>query len=527
MNARLNAMTVVVPLILLLTGCGVTIGAKKVDIGKSETSAGEGVIYALPKTTFDAVQPITLVIPGGGVLAGVWDGCQKACKSHDATSDQIKDACIPETTARAKFGIPVLRSRATPDTNQLYRVEADADLFQSLTMKFEIDQSGVIRSADSTAQNLTYDLVATLVKDVIATAPAGLLKMFSSTRLAEKLSELKALDVSTAERRISKRSCYAVSVDVAERAKGQSWTKKENQPDMCGLVRQIEGCIKPSEKALDEASKRLGKFFESIDVQKADAKVIEAVASFRRDQIIEAKAHLAEVKGAYGLAEAKTTEATFVITIPVGAPDEMQSMNRKVSLLEKVNSSEATITGTSDNAGKFVGVLLKAITETASNDRNYEVEVLKDGLLAGKREAEPDLGTRGYRYRVPVESLVKFRVTDNKGNGLPGSVIELRTVAQHGPIASLNSHFSGKGGKVLVKLWPDSGGIQTVEIGAEPLPVSALSGPLDELSRQVKAKKDADAKMAAVDQELETLKRDVAIKELEKKRKDLEKQLAE
>lgn len=527
MNARLQTITVVVPLILLLTGCGVTIGAKKVDLGKSEVSNGEGVVYALPKTTFDAVQPVTLVIPGGGVLAGVWDECRKACKSHDATSDQVMEACTPETSARVKFGIPVLRSRSAPDTNQLYRVEADADLFQSLSMKFEIDQSGVIKSADTSAQNLIYDLVATLVKDVIATAPASLLKALSSTRFTGMLSELNAVDVSTKAKKIPKRSCYAVSVDVAERAKGQSWTKKENQPDMCGLAKQIEGCIKPSEKALSDASKRLGKLFESVDVQKADAKVIEAVASFRREQITEAKAHLAEVKGAYGLADAKTTEATFVISIPVGAPDEMQSMSRRVSLLEKLNSSEATVAGTSDNAGKFVGLLLKAITETASNDRNYEVEVLKEGLLAGKREAEPDSGTKGYRYRVPVESVVKFRVKDAKGNGLPGSVTELRTVAQHGPIAALTSHFNGKGGKVLIKLWPDSGGIQTVEIGAEPLPASAFSGPLDELSKQVKARKDADAKAAAVDQELETLKRDVAIKELEKKKKDLEKQLAE
>jgi hypothetical protein len=47
------------------------------------------------------------------------------------------------------------------------------------------------------------------------------------------------------------------------------------------------------------------------------------------------------------------------------------------------------------------------------------------------------------------------------------------------------------------------------------------------LTKQIKAKQDAKEKAAAVDAELEALKREVAIKELEKKKKDLDKLLAQ
>ncbi|MDO8261832.1 MAG: hypothetical protein Q7T21_01255 [Gallionella sp.] len=516
MNAKLHAATIAILLSLSLAGCGVTIGANKIDITKSTAVHGEGIVYALPKTTLDVVQPIKLIIPKGGALAGVWDECQKACSSPGATTDQKKEACTPQMDASVKFGIPLLRTRTIPDASQLYRVQADAEIFQSLSMKFEIDQSGILKSADSSAQNLTYDIASTLVKDIIATAPKSILGVFSSQQ------KLFVIGKPTS------RSCFAVSADVAERSKNKSWFDNSKQPDMCSLVSQIKGCMKPFEDSLNQANVNLTKLFESVSLEKTDAKVLEAIASFRRDKIAEAKTHLDEVKGVYGLAEEKPTEAAFVITIPVGAPDEMQAMNKSVQLLEKINANEAIVVATSEGDGKFMGVLLRALKEDQANSpRLYEVEVAMPTEIKSVDTTEAAVGANGYRYRVPLESLVKFAVNNKKGEALPGSMTETRTIAQHGPIAALTSRFKGKGGKVSIKLWPDSGGIQIVEIGADPIPTSAFSGSLDELSKQVKAKKDIDAEAAKVDQELEALKRDVAIKELEKKKKDLEKQLAE
>lgn len=516
MNAKLHAATIAMLSSLSLAGCGVTIGAHKIDITKSTAIDGEGIVYALPKTTLDVVQPIKLIIPKGGPLAGVWDECQKACSSEDATADQKKEACTSKMDASVKFGIPLLRTRTIPDAGQLYRVKTDADVFQSLSMKFEIDQSGVLKSADSTAQNLTYDIVSTLVKDVIATAPKSVLGVFSSQQ--------KLFAMGTP----ANRSCYAVSVDVAERSKDKSWFDNRKQPGMCGLVSQIKGCMKPFEDSLNQANANLTKLFESASLEKADAKVLETIASFRRDKIVEAKTRLDDVKEVYGLAEEKPTEAAFVITIPVGAPDEMKAMNKSVTLLEKINANEAIVVAASEGDGKFMDVLLRTLKGNLENSPLfYDVGVAMPVEIKSARTVEVASGANGYRYRVPLESLVMFIVKNKKGESLPGSMTETRTIAQHGPIAALTSRFKGKGGKVAIKLWPDSGGIQTVEIGADPIPASAFSGPLDELSKQVKAKKDADAEAAKVDQDLEALKRDVAIMELEKKKKDLKSQLAE
>ena len=111
-----------------------------------------------------------------------------------------------------------------------------------------------------------------------------------------------------------------------------------------------------------------------------------------------------------------------------------------------------------------------------------------------------------------------------------GPVIDKRVVAQYGPIAALPSSFKGKGGHVLVKHWPDSGGLQTVEIGAEALPTSAVTNVIDTASEQLKARRDkaaaAAATAAAADPELDALTRQQKILALQKQIKDLEAELA-
>jgi len=76
---------------------------------------------------------------------------------------------------------------------------------------------------------------------------------------------------------------------------------------------------------------------------------------------------------------------------------------------------------------------------------------------------------------------------------------------------------------VLVKHWPDSGGLQTVEIGAEALPTSAVTNVIDTASEQLKARRD---KAAAADPELDALTRQQKILALQKQIRDLEAELA-
>src|SRR5205823_14395264 len=115
----------------------------------------------------------------------------------------------------------------------------------------------------------------------------------------------------------------------------------------------------------------------------------------------------------------------------------------------------------------------------------------------------------GYRYRVPVQAETQLKVLDGQKDGkvIFGPLVESKVIAQYGPIAALPSSFKGKGGHVLVKHWPDSGGLQTVQIGAEAIPSSSVTGVVDEAYKQYKARKDkvdtAAAAAAAADPELD------------------------
>ena len=146
---------------------------------------------------------------------------------------------------------------------------------------------------------------------------------------------------------------------------------------------------------------------------------------------------------------------------------------------------------------------------------------------------------KGFYYRVPRPTEVRFKaftetVTTDKDktpktieSEVTGPIREKRLIAQHGVLAALNSRFKGQGGKVNLKVWPDSGGIQSVEIGSTALPTAVVTGQIDGAFQQYKAKKDAAAAASAVDTELEQLKAEEAKKALKKKIREYDKALTE
>ena len=99
---------------------------------------------------------------------------------------------------------------------------------------------------------------------------------------------------------------------------------------------------------------------------------------------------------------------------------------------------------------------------------------------------------KGYRYRVPVSAPTTLTVykDSSKGAFAFGPATDQKVIAQYGPIAALPSSFKGKGGHVLVKHWPDSGGLQTVEIGAEDVAAQISVGD-DARGEQVEEKEAA------------------------------------
>ena len=536
-----------IPLLLsALAGCGVTIGAKTVKIPPSGVVPGEGIVYALPKTTFDVEQPVTLAVHGGGPLADVYDGCLAACKYNPR---DIKDACAIDLQPKVKIGIPMLKSRTIPDMQQLYRVDANPQLFQTLSMKFEVEQNGVLKSADSSASNTTYEVISDIAKQAISlitraqamnlvqhhvnsNPDQSTLSLNLKGKDKDKDKESDRQKEKAKERELEKIRCYKTAQTIANIAQTGAWPDGENQ---CAVVTQVEKCLVPANGKIKQLGKELDDIYFKADPTKADADTLQGVAAFKQSRLAQAQADLVTLRDYFGLTQAKPTEATYTITIPVGTPLERQVMNVPPIRLSESVRSGAVITGTSENAGKLQGKLMANLSSDQAPDIRYEVFVAVPEPGTGNPADDANLPSNGYRYRIPLASAVSFKVF-NGDKPFSGTVTENRLIAQHGAIASLPSHFKGKGGKVMVKLWPESGGIQTVEIGADALPTSAITGPVDELFAQVKARQTAAASSAAasasaaaaaaaVDTEMANLKRQAAIKELEVKIRDLDKQL--
>jgi hypothetical protein len=248
------------------------------------------------------------------------------------------------------------------------------------------------------------------------------------------------------------------------------------------------------------------------------------LAVHHRERIEWAKTRRDEAAALYGLAEGHPKEATYEVVLPMKAPPEFDDHAFGLTLGPAVVSGTARILGTSDNAATLLPALLPALK---SEQRHYWVTSTMPDDVTKSQQQEAEVLGNGYRYRVPLlapTSLTVFKTAD-KTEIAVGPIVEHKLIAQYGPVASLPSHFKGKQGRVLVKHWPDSGGIQRVEIGAEGVPTSTVTGVLDEAVAQYKSRKEKAEAAAAVDSELNALKRQQELLSLKKQIKDLEEAL--
>src|SRR6185436_11548936 len=87
---------------ILVAGCGVTIEAKRMQSPDPDKPvpglmAGEGVVYALPKTDFEVVQPVKVKLSTSEPLQDTFDTCVRACDANPK-ADEIKDGRCDFTT---------------------------------------------------------------------------------------------------------------------------------------------------------------------------------------------------------------------------------------------------------------------------------------------------------------------------------------------------------------------------------------------------------------------------------------------
>lgn len=499
---------------LFLTGCGVTLEAARVTPSAAAIQAGslapthvkgEGIVYALPRTEFEVVQPIKLKFSTAGGLRDTYDGCKRAC---DANPANVADACDFSSAPRLLYAPPEIRTNPVPDYSRLYQVTPAADLFQSLNFKFEIAYNGVVDKIDTAATNTGFEVVGGIASSLIRAAGAPVPRAAGGTNRRKTGP--------------SNRICYQASSDIATLLKNGSGTLS------CGLAKKIEICMASAERDVSDALKAINATFDSAERSKLEADLVAAIAGNRRDRLALAIQRRDDAAALLGLADGKDLEAVYQVILPMGGPAEFQNYTREATLGPVVTSGVGRVVAMSDNAGSFLNKLLPQLKLST---RHYVVSSAMPPNFEVLKSEEGEVG-KGYRYRVPVSAPTALTVYKDSGKTAFefGPATDTKVVAQYGPIAALPSSFKGKGGHVLVKHWPGSGGLQTVEIGAEALPTAAVTDVVGTALAQVKAGRDkaatSAAAAAAADPELDSLTRQQKILTLQKQIKDLEAELA-
>lgn len=505
-----SALTLVLLSSFALYGCGVTIESRRISPNKVPSFiSGEGVVYALPKTQFQISQPVKVSVPTNGLLQDVIDPCRRACTANVA---DIAKACAVSAAPTISFAIPELKTIAVPDPTRLYQVSASAEAFQTLDFKFDISSNGVLEKADTSASSNVYEVASSII--------TGVIKAASVTKTGSSVSA-KLQGISSK----NNRSCYQTSVDIERLGASDSPVLA------CSTVDEIDQCMARLTKSVKEERDDLNQLFDTARRDKTDAKLLTLLAANRKERIDAAIARRDEAAALYGLAEGKPKEATFQLLIPLqGAPGEFKPFAETIGLSESAKRGTVVAVPISENAGPLLPTVFKAIREekrvyTVTSAPSQQINALENPA-----QTEPAVG--GYRYRVPMPTQTTLSVYPSQEKlsaPLAGPYVSQTVIAQYGPVAALPSKFKGKGGKVVVKLWPEFGGLQTVEIGADALPASAATGVVDQAVSGFKDRKvaaaTAAATAAAVDLELDALTRQQKILALQKEIKDLQQQL--
>ncbi len=499
---------------LALTGCGVTLESKRVADGKPTTLIpGEGIVYALPKTEFLVAQNVKLSVPTSGVLQVVFDKCTSACSANG--SDTKPKECAFTNEPSLSFAVPQLRTVSLPDTSRLYQISPSADIFQTLDFKFEIGANGVLDKADASGTNLGYEVVAAILK--------GAAKM---TTYAGGSPLVSPIDSGLNQRsRISAaaRTCDQTAASVAK------LSDKRSDSLLCKLANEITACMAPSERVLVDERVELDGIYKEARTRSMDVKLLSALAAHQRKKIDMAKSQRDEAAARFGLGESAALEASYQIIFQMGSPAEFTAHSQSITLGSSIVDGSSRIVGLSDNAGILLSTFLPLIK---AEKRQYKVESEMPKDIAITTEPEAKVVGKGYRYRVPIAAettLSVFEDSSERQSLHGGPIRDKKVVAQYGPIAALPSSFKGKQGRVMVKHWPDSGGLQTVEIGSEGIPTTAVTGVVEEFVAQRKARKDkadaAAALAAGSDIEIDALTRQEKVLALKKQIKDLEESL--
>lgn len=524
-------------LTFMSASCGVSIEARRVAQGTADAPlgpviAGEGIAYALPRTEFQVIQPVTITVPPPEQITQAFAECKAACQGDPSTEAA---ACKFKIASRLEYQTPRVATVTAPDPNRVYQMLASTGLLRSMELSASVSESGVLSEADASMKNNSYAVVAATIKTGLGLVGLKSSALFSSApRLISSRSDRSVIALAPAQtltpppaKAPAKRSCYVVSRDVADLTRKAHASTGANLS--CSLVGEVDACLKPYDDKLAQSAQSLDALYTKAQSTKIDPKVFEQLVVRQTLQVSSALEDRKAAAADFGLTELKATKASYEVRLPVGGPQEFVSMVMPDRTLKsEIAAGNASIAALSDQTPDLAQALLDILS---NEERTYVVRSdVPPGVGSGKA-IEEELGS-GYRYRLPIMSPVTLDVFDDAARTTRTypPIVDRKLVAQYGPIAALPATFHGKGGKVGIKLWPDSGGLRAVEIGTESIPPETFTDVIGtaatEYKTAVQSRAQARKDAAARDLEMEALTRQRDLLNLRKEIRELQDQTA-
>lgn len=476
---------------LVLSGCGVTFNASRVD--PSEGLSGEGVVYSLPRTVLRLSQPMTLVNKGGGAFPN-WEGCYQACTSGVKEAVR-KELCKVDTSPALVPGRGEVTALSEADPGHRYRVMISPGLFETVSHKFVVDNDGILQETENSATNTTYEVVAGAVRAVVALAGGRTW----NAQVAESAKSREKPGVTEAR-------CLELQAELVK-------AFKKNATVTCDQARLIEACTAETQRLLGVSRTNRRTVLDNAQKSNAPAAVLKYLDARTSAEVAAAKAVAASDRANYGVAEQTSTPIPYVMSLPLVTPKEFKDEGSvTLSLGEELDAGRAVLTSSHEAAERNrpgVVELLRSYKVQASVAQKDDLVAALCAGTAAAACAGPADG--GYRYRLPAQGIVTVEMKE--GDKAIYRIRQEMPIAQYGLIAALPSKFRGKAGSINVKLNPATGGLQEVVLGAEALPTSTVTDVVDNVRERVEARRAADPELAA-------LKREADIAELRKKIRD-------
>ena len=439
-------------------------------------TATPGIYYSLPKTELLVVASIKKTTVESGVFGGkAWEACEKACAPIAASGDCPSTAGGPSIS----YEITGLKtySRSSADAAHLYHVNVDLKAFAAFSHTFKLSNEGVLTSSSSEIENKSLEIginaVKSLIKLVVPSPTAVMPPVVAATQ-----------DIS---------GCPAFKT-----AQGR---QKQLDSDIKKLRASLDGVLfhspVPEGPAIEQLVKRhearvaelKATEYEELSDQRGVSKKEEALGDFA--VILEPAAYASATKGAIDwlpVQRIKTEGFAGYESKPV-KDSEVAAVSREIYN-----------TGLTAEVSSILG-----FTATDNEDKQTE--------------------NTGYRYRFPAPATLTVKRTEQ-----PRTLAEFRTlVAQYGAIAAMPSKISGIKSKVALDLYESTGSPRQIDVGATPLPTTAVGDALSPIQEEIDRRNAAKAEAKKAAAEAKKAEADAEKNDLTKQRDllSLKKEIAE